>query len=58
MALRWRLLRGQGGKQGFDFAVAFGDLLKQELVGVEVLPEREQVFGTIVTGQGRHDLSA
>ena len=48
-------MRGQGGKQGFDFAVAFGDLPKQELVGGEVLLEREQVLRTIVAGQSRHD---
>src|SRR5215468_10411350 len=55
---RWRLLLGQGGQQGFDFTVALGDLLEQELIGGEVLPKREQVLGAIVAGQGRHDLAA
>jgi len=47
----WRLLGGERVEQPLDFGVAFGDLLEQELIGGEVLPEREQVLGAIVAGQ-------
>ena len=51
------MLVGQLGEQRLDFAIALSDLLKQELVGGEVLLEREQVLGAIITGQSRHDIS-
>src|SRR5215471_7156746 len=52
---QWFLL-GQLGEQRLDFAIALGDLPKQELIGGEVLLEREQVLGPIVAGQGRYNL--
>ena len=39
-----------GRQQGFDFAIAFGDLPKQALMGGEVLRKREQVLGAIAAG--------
>ena len=48
----WRLLLGgQFAELLFDRGIALGDLLEQELIDGEVLPEREQVLGAIVAGQ-------
>jgi hypothetical protein len=44
-------LGGKRVEQRLDLGVAFGDLVEVELVGREVLPQREQVFLAIVTCQ-------
>src|SRR5215469_9244094 len=58
-ACRWQLscwcglLVGQRLEQLLDSAVTLSDLLAVELIGREVLLEREQVFGAIAAGQRR-----
>ena len=53
-----RPLFGQCRQQGFDGAIAFFNLLEQELVGFEVLLKREQMVGAIVAGERGGDLCA
>jgi len=43
----------QGDHRLLDSAVALGDLPTIELIGIEILLEREQVFGAIVAGERR-----
>jgi len=56
--LRLRLLCGQCRQQAFDGAIAFIDLLEQELIGLKVLPKRKQVLGAIVASERGGDLGA
>ena len=52
---RGRLAFGEGREVRVDRGVAGVDLALEELVGLEVLLQREQVLGAVVPGEGRGD---